>query len=80
MDAAIREQVVAALTDVAPEVDPAALKDAAPLRDQVDLDSMDWLRFLAGLEKQLGVTVAESDYPSLVSLADVVGYVERRAH
>ena len=78
MDAAIRRQVVAALTDVAPEVDPATLKDAAPLRDQVDLDSMDWLRFLTGLEKQLGVTVSESDYASLVTLADVVGYVERR--
>jgi len=78
MDATVRAQVVSVLTDVAPEVDVAALKDTVPLRNQVDLDSMDWLRFLTGLEAKTGVTVAEADYPSLKTLADVVGYVERR--
>lgn len=77
MNATLRTQVVDALTDIAPEVDAASLKDTAPLRDQVDLDSMDWLRFLTGLEAKLGVSVSEADYARLVTLADVVSYVER---
>lgn len=80
MDATLRGQVVEALTDIAPEVDAAALDDVKPLRDQVDLDSMDWLRFLTGLEKKLGVSVSEADYGRLVTLADVVQYVERKRH
>lgn len=80
MDATLRTQVVDALTDIAPEVDTASLDDAKPLRDQVELDSMDWLRFLTGLEKKLGVSVSEADYAHLVTLGDVVSYVERRKH
>lgn len=78
MDATLRAQVVDALTDIAPEVDVASLDDAKPLRDQVELDSMDWLRFLTGLETKLGVSVSEADYAHLVTLGDVVSYVERR--
>jgi acyl carrier protein len=80
MDATVRSEVVEALTDVAPEVDPSALDDAKPLRDQVELDSMDWLRFLTGLEAKLGVSVSEADYRDLVTLGDVVAYVARRKH
>lgn len=78
MDTTLRQRVVDALLDVAPEVDAATLRDEKPLKDQVELDSMDWLRFLTGLEEKLGVSVSEADYARLVTLADVVGYVERR--
>ncbi len=78
MESTVRREVLEALLDVAPEADLAALEDGRPLRDQVDLDSMDWLRFLTGLEAKLGVSVPEADYPKLVTLGDVVEYVSRR--
>jgi acyl carrier protein len=59
-------------------VDPADLSASAPLRDAVDLDSMDWLNFLVGVHKRLNVDIPERDYASLRTLSDVVRYVEAR--
>ncbi len=72
-----RGAVLSVLTRIAPEVDPDDISDDALLRDQVDLDSMDWLNFLRGIHRQLHVDIPESDYASLRTLADVVGYVEK---
>jgi acyl carrier protein len=76
--AEIEAAVVAALSEVAPEVEPGALKADAPLRDQVDLDSFDYLNFMIALHKSLGVEVPESDYPRLATLAGAVDYLEQR--
>ncbi|CDO11013.1 acyl carrier protein [Mycolicibacterium cosmeticum] len=73
-----REQLLSALLDIAPEVDTDAIDDHAPLRRQVDLDSMDWLRFLRGVHQRFGVDIPEADYDKLQSLADLVGYVFSR--
>jgi acyl carrier protein len=74
----IRASVLDALTEVAPEIDPAALDHARPLRDQVELDSMDFLFFLTSLADRTGVEVAEGDYDQVRSLDDLVGYVRDR--
>lgn len=74
----VRGEILSVLTTIAPEVDADDITDDALLRDQVDLDSMDWLNFLVGVHKRLNVDVAESDYASLRTLADVVHYVEAR--
>ncbi len=70
--------VLDALTRIAPEVVPAELAPDRPLRDQVDLDSMDWLNFLLGLHGRLGVDIPESDYRRLVTLDDLVRYLGDR--
>ncbi len=74
-----RDVVLSVLTTIAPEVDPDEISDDDLLRDQVDLDSMDWLSFLRGIHKRLRVDIPEADYASLRTLADVVGYVEKNA-
>ena len=48
--------VVTLLPAIAPEVEPDTLAPARPLRQQVDLDSMDWLNFLGSLHENFGVT------------------------
>lgn len=70
--------VLTLLCSIAPELEPEALELARPLRQQVDLDSMDWLNFLVGLHQRLGVEIAESDYARLISLNDVVDYLQAR--
>ncbi len=72
----LRAEVLSVLTAIAPEVDPAEIHDDQLLRDQVDLDSMDWLNFLVGIAKRLHVEIPEKDYASLRTLADVVRYVD----
>ena len=50
-----------ALAEVAPEIDAGKLEGGVPLRDQLDLDSVDVLNFLVALEKRLGVSGPETD-------------------
>lgn len=76
-----RAVVLQVLATIAPEIDPADISDDEPIREQVDLDSMDWLRFLVGINERLDVDIPESDYGSLRTLADVIGYVDmHRGH
>lgn len=69
---------LATLRGVAPEIEPDELRGNRPLRQQVDLDSMDWLNFLLGLNKKFGVEIPEADYAKLVTLDDVVNYVSHK--
>lgn len=76
-----RRVILSVLTTIAPEIDVDGIQDQEPLRNQVDLDSMDWLRFLVGINERLDVDIPESDYGSLRTLADVIGYVDmHRGH
>jgi acyl carrier protein len=70
---------LATLQDIAPEVEPDELRGDKPLRNQVDLDSMDWLNFLLGLHEKLKVEIPEADYAKLVTLDDVVAYLLAKA-
>jgi acyl carrier protein len=70
----LRETVMAALLDVAPDVDAEALDASQPFRDQFDFDSMDQLNFVVGLHERLGVDVPETDYPRLATLDGCVSY------
>ena len=75
----IRGEILSVLTAIAPEVEADDIRDDVLLRDQVDLDSMDWLNFLIGIHKRLHVEIPESDYASLRTLTDVVRFVQRQA-
>lgn len=61
-----------------PEVDLASLRWDVPLRDQVDLDSFDYLNFMIALHRASGVEVPESDYPKLSTLRGAVDYLAQR--
>ncbi|NGP08359.1 acyl carrier protein [Rhodococcus sp. 14C212] len=74
----IRAAVVAAIADVAPEIEDIELAGDRPLRQQVDLDSMDWLNVLIGLRSSLGVDIPEADYAHLSTLDGLVGYLAQR--
>jgi acyl carrier protein len=75
----IRTTVLAAITRIAPEVDPATLKGNEPLRQQVDIDSMDFLNLIIDLHRDLGVDIPEADYGKLTTLDDMVTYLGARA-
>lgn len=77
-DAEIRAVALATLLSIAPEVEADELRGDRPLRSQVDLDSMDWLNFLLGLHEKLKVDIPEADYARLVTLDDVVAYLQRK--
>jgi acyl carrier protein len=71
--------VLEALASVAPEVDPSAIDPAQPLREQLDLDSMDFLNFIIALRAALGIDVPESDYAKLARLDTCVEYLKSKS-
>jgi len=77
-EADIRAAVMGVLKSIAPELEESELDPARPLRDQVDLDSMDWLNVIVALHERLKVDIPEADYAKLVTLQDVVAYVGAR--
>lgn len=77
-DQELRATVFATLKSIAPEVEASDLIADRPLRNQVDLDSMDWLNFLIGLHEKLKVDNPEADYAKLVTLNDVTGYLQAK--
>jgi acyl carrier protein len=75
----VRAAVLRALAKVAPEVDPATIAPDKRLRDQVDLDSVDFLNFLVELHDALGIDVPDADYAKVQTLEQCVDYLVSRA-
>ena len=71
----VRECVLNIISDIAPDEDIAAVKDELNLRDQLDLDSMDFLDIVMELRKRFDIEVLEDDYPQLASMASCVTYL-----
>jgi acyl carrier protein len=71
----IKNRVLRILGGIAPEADLTQIKPQVSFRDQLDIDSMDFLNFAIGLNKELGVEVPEADYPKVASLDGCVEYV-----
>jgi acyl carrier protein len=76
--AQVKQAVLDALLTVVPEARPAEIDPAAPIRDQLDIDSMDFINFVATLDQTLGVDVPEADYGRLATLDACVDYLAGR--
>lgn len=74
----IRAALLESIVAVAPEVDVAALAADTDLRDQIDIDSYDFLQVLVGLHERLGVDVPETDYQRFRTLDSAVRYLAGR--
>lgn len=71
----LRQTVIDALARIAPEIRSAEVQPGVTLRDQFDIDSMDFLNFVIALHDRLGVTIPESDYARLTTLDSIVEYL-----
>ncbi len=71
----IRDTIVGCLCEVAPEIDPATVKDDVSFRDQFDVDSMDLLNFIIEMHEQLHVDIPESEYGRLGTVDLLVEYI-----
>jgi acyl carrier protein len=71
----VRENVLAIIADIALDDDMTNLKDEVALRDQLDLDSMDFLDIVMELKKRHRIEVPQEDYPRLASMQSCVEYL-----
>jgi acyl carrier protein len=74
----IKAAALEELTTVAPDLADETIPNDADLREAFDLDSMDFLNWVAALHRRLGVNIPELDYPRLRSLDAVAEYLARK--
>ncbi len=72
----IREEVIDILTDIAQDQDLSQLDDARSFREQLELDSMDFLDIVMELRKRHRIQIPEDDYLQLASMESTVKYLE----
>jgi len=70
-----RTAVIEAVSRIAPEVVASDLSEDARLRQDLELDSLDFLRLVETLAVQTGVDIPESDYPAVATIAGLIAYV-----
>ena len=75
----IRDEVLKALKSIAPELEIEQLRSDRSLREEVDLDSMDWLRVIEALNRSLGIAIPESDYQHVDTLDKLIAYLGEKA-
>ena len=77
-----RDDITAVLIEelgqIAPETDASRLDPNAELREELDIDSMDFLNLVAALADRLRIDVPEVDYPKLATLGHAVDYLAQR--
>ncbi|MBV6515038.1 MAG: acyl carrier protein [Planctomycetaceae bacterium] len=74
-DAEIKQAIIDIISDIAPDEDTSNLKPDVRLREQMDLDSMDFLDIVMELRKRYGVNVPDTDYMQLATLDSCVNYL-----
>lgn len=74
----LRAIVLAAIGTIAPEADLRQLAPQRPLREQIDLDSMDWLNLGAELQHRLSIEIPPADQQRLDTLDAIIGYLAAR--
>jgi acyl carrier protein len=77
-----RNDITAALIEelgrIAPETDASQLDPNAELREELDIDSMDFLNLVTGLTQRLEIDIPEIDYPKLATLGHAIDYLAQR--
>jgi acyl carrier protein len=74
----IRQILVDILSRIVPDEDLSALKDDVPFREQIELDSMDFLDIVMELRKQYRIQIPEEDYAHMNTMGGAVGYLTPR--
>ena len=74
--AEIRDEILDILSEIAPDEDLSGLDDTKSFREQMELDSMDFLDIVMELRKRHRVQIPEDEYGNLASMASTVAYLE----
>lgn len=75
---AIRDEILGIIRNILPDEDFPELNDNVSLREQLELDSMDFLDIVMELRKRHGIHVAEEDYKELTTLNSAVAYLQTK--
>ena len=74
----LRQIVLDALASVAPELDETSIVPDQSFRDQLDIDSMDFLNYVIALHEALNIDIPESDYIQVSTIDNAVAYLSKK--
>ena len=74
----IMKVVFELLKKAAPDAEPENLGQDDPVREKLDMDSFDFLRFLVSLDEKTGISIPEEDYSKVTTLRELVSYIKAR--
>lgn len=77
-DTNIEATVRRLLQELRPEVDLASVPGDADLREELDLDSMDFLNFVIAIHDATEIEIPEDDYAELMTLDECIAYLAGR--
>ncbi|HEY7469089.1 MAG TPA: acyl carrier protein [Acidimicrobiia bacterium] len=70
-----REIIFDVLGEIAPEVDRSTVEDSLDLTEQLDLDSMDYLNWMLGINAETGIDIPQRDVSVFLTIDGAVGYL-----
>lgn len=71
----IKDIMIRQLKYIAPEINFDEIRPDDNLREELDIDSIDWLNFLVAIDKETGVEIPEADYELLDTLEHTCQYI-----
>ncbi len=71
----LRNVIVNIIAKIEPDGDINTIEDSAPLRDQLELDSMDFLDIVLEIRKRYKIKIPEEDYPELQTMDSTINYL-----
>lgn len=66
------------ILDIAPEADIESLDPNEDIKEELDLDSIDFMRLLESLTLETGIVISESDYEKVNTLQSMIEYIESK--
>lgn len=74
-----RQLIFEVLADIAPEVDPSGVDDDRDLTEQLDLDSMDYLTWMIGINQATDIEIPQRDVSRFITISGGVDYLVERS-
>jgi acyl carrier protein len=74
----IQQQIIKAIQQVAPEIEQDDIDMDEDIREECDLDSMDFINYLIALKKSTGVSITEGDYPQVNTFNKMLTYLTEK--
>jgi acyl carrier protein len=74
----LKKIILQSLKKVAPDTNPEILQAGDKIREKLDMDSFDALRFIVELNEKTGVDIPEEDYGKIVTLKDLMHYIMKK--
>ena len=77
-DMEIRQQLYILLKEIAPETEPSALKPDENIRESLEIDSFDTLRFIVSVNEKFGIEIPEEDYGKITTIDLLTAYIDKK--